>query len=205
MSVPHRFNALFAGAALVAALVFASAPAHAAEKYLPAVSPNPAPTQPFGQFDRIEVMPVALQPPFDKHKANQAARERIQNHFNGRITPMLSMMNSRPAKADPATTLVVEPSIVKIKFVGTGARIWAGAMAGSSQVLMKVRITDKATGAVIAEPEFYQRANAWGGAYSAGSTDNDMLGRITDLVAAYLGANMESAVGGPTGAEGLTN
>jgi hypothetical protein len=201
----HRFTKLLLLAALASSLAWVAAPAQAADKFLPSVTTNAAPARPFGQFDRIEVAPVALAPPFDKHNANQVALERIQGHFNSRVTPMTAMMNSRPAKADPASTLLVEPTIQKIKFVGTGARIWAGAMAGSSQVLMKVRITDKATGAVIAEPEFYQKANAWGGAYSAGSTDNDMLGRITDMLAAYLGANMETAVGGPTGAEGLKN
>lgn len=205
MTVFRRVAATLLAASLIAPLALTATPAHAADKFLPSVSTNAAPAKPFGQFDRIEVAPVALAPPFDKNKANQTALERIQGHFNSRVTPMTAMMNSRPAKSDPASTLLVEPTIQKIKFIGTGARIWAGAMAGSSQVLMKVRITDKATGAVIAEPEFYQKANAWGGAYSAGSTDNDMLGRITDMLAAYLGANMETTVGGPTGAEGLKN
>jgi hypothetical protein len=205
MIVLHRCFAALAACALVATLALAPAPAQATEKYLPSVSPNAPPARPFAQFDRIEILPITLAPPFDRNKANHTALERTQAHFNGRVTPLATMMNARPPKSDPATTLVVEPTIVKVKFVGTGARIWAGAMAGSSQVLMKLRITDKATGAVIAEPEFYQRANAWGGAYSAGSTDNDMLGRLTDLVSAYLGANMETAVGGPTGAEGLSN
>jgi hypothetical protein len=74
-------------------------------------------------------------------------------------------------------------------------------MAGSSQVLLHLKITDKQTREVIAEPQFYQRANGWGGAYSYGSTDSDMLSRVTELVATYLSANLETAVGGPTGAD----
>lgn len=187
------------------ALVAAATPtqASATEKYLPSVQTNAPPQAAFASFDQVEIAPVALAAPFDKNKANIGALGKIQGYFTSRLAPWALVMNSRPAKADPARVLLLEPSVEKIKFVGTGARIWAGAMAGSSQVLMRVKITDKQTGAIIAQPEFYQRANAWGGAYSAGGTDNDMLSRVTDLVATYLSGNLETAVGGPTGAEAI--
>ena len=119
-------------------------------------------------------------------------------HAGELIQTWVLAMNTRAPKGATPRVMVVEPVIEKIKFIGTGARIWAGAFAGSSQVLMRVRLRDKETGAVVAEPQFYQRANAWGGAYSAGGTDHDMLSRVTDLVAGYLGTNLETSVGGPT-------
>jgi hypothetical protein len=188
---------------LMLATGLASPSAAATEKYLPSVMPNPAPSEPLANFDRVEVTPVTLAAPFDKHNANIAARDKIQTHLDNRLSAWVLAMNTRAAKGAAPRVMVVEPVIEKIKFIGTGARIWAGALAGSSQVLMRVRLRDKETGAVVAEPQFYQRANAWGGAYSAGGTDRDMLSRITDLVAGYLGTNLETSVGGPTGGEGL--
>lgn len=199
-----RLNSFFLAACMAAmASTFPTDATAATEKYLPSVSTNAAPTVPFSSFDRVEVSPVTLAAPFDKHKANIAAQAKIQSHVTTRLAPLSMMMNARESKAETARTLLIEPSIEKIKFIGTGARLWVGAMAGSSQVLLKVKITDKQTGEVIATPEFYQRANAFGGAYSAGGTDNDMLARIADLLATYVSGNLEAAVGGPTGAEGL--
>jgi hypothetical protein len=182
---------------------FASTNASATEKYLPSVQTNMPPKVPFSSFDRIELGPVTLAAPFDKHKANIAAQAKIQGYVTTRLAPLSLVINGRESKSETTRILLIEPRIEKIKFIGTGARLWAGAMAGSSQVLMRVKISDKQTGEVIAEPEFYQRANAFGGAYSAGGTDNDMLSRIADLMATYLSGNLEAAVGGPTGAEGV--
>lgn len=192
---------MFAGMFVLAAAV--PTLAVAGEKYLPSVQTNAPPKEAFIAFDKIEFADIALKSPFAGQKANETAREKIQSNFTTRIAPMSVALASRPSRRDPPRVLLVEPSIEKIKYIGTGARIWAGPMAGSSQVLMKLKITDKGTGEVIAEPEFYQHASAWGAAYSR--NDQDMLSRITDLMATYLSKNLEAAVGGPTGAEGLKN
>jgi hypothetical protein len=71
---------------------------------------------------------------------------------------------------------------------------------------MKVKYIDKASGKLISEPEFFQRAAAWSGAFTVGGQDNAMLARIVTLVADYTNHNFEAAVGGPSGApEDLVN
>ena len=79
-----------------------------------------------------------------------------------------------------------EPHIDKLKVVSGGARFWAGAMAGNSNVVMKLRIIEKPSGTLIAEPEFYQRAAAMSGAWTFGAQDKDMLHRIVVLTNVYL-------------------
>ena len=86
-----------------------------------------------------------------------------------------------------------------MKFVGSGTRVLAGALAGSSAVVMKVNIYAKQSGDSIGHPEFYQRAAAMGGTYSLGVTDNLMLTRIADLFTGYLKGNYDRPVGGRTG------
>jgi len=67
-------------------------------------------------------------------------------------------------------------------------------------LIMKVKYIDKASGKVIAEPEFFQRAAAWSGAFTVGGQDNAMLARIVTLVADYTSRNYQEAMGGPSGA-----
>ena len=50
------------------------------------------------------------------------------------------------------------------KLATGAARFWGGVLTGSSAVVMNVRYLDLATGKKIAEPVFYQRASAMGGA-----------------------------------------
>jgi hypothetical protein len=99
-------------------------------------------------------------------------------------------------------TLLVEPYIEQLKFVGGNARFWAGALAGSSAVVLKMKLVDQQTGQVIADPEFYQRAAAMGGAWSFSGTDHGMLARIATVAQQYLQRNYTQAVGGPIGLDG---
>jgi hypothetical protein len=62
-------------------------------------------------------------------------------------------------------------------------------MAGSSAVLMKVKLQDAASGEVLAEPEFYRAANAFTGGQTIGVTDNLMLDQIADDIANYCARN----------------
>jgi hypothetical protein len=91
--------------------------------------------------------------------------------------------------------------VSELKFVDGGTRFFAGAFAGSSAVVMQLRLIDAATKAVVAQPEFFQRAAAMGGAWSIGGTDNSMLERIAGVAQEYLRRNYDDAVGGPTGAD----
>jgi len=84
---------------------------------------------------------------------------------------------------------VIEPAIVDLKKVDTAERIFAGAFAGSSAVLLRTRYTDTGSGDVLAAPVFYAKANAMGGAWTFGSTDNAMLTRIVDEACNYAKRN----------------
>lgn len=132
-------------------------------------------------------------------EANEKARRKIQENFDLRVNPLVAEWNAGADDAGEVRTLLIEPAIQDIKFVNATARVWAGAMAGSSAVVLRMKLTDAATGEEVAHPEFYQRAAAMGGAWTFGSTDNNMLVRITELPAQYLRANYAEAVGGPTG------
>ncbi len=86
-----------------------------------------------------------------------------------------------------------------MKFVSVTSHIFAGPFAGSSGVVMSVRLVDTQSGKVVAEPQFYQRTPGIAGAYGA---DYGMLARIATVAEQYMQRNRQTAVGGPTGLDG---
>ncbi|MGH8184251.1 MAG: hypothetical protein ACREPH_11400 [Rhodanobacteraceae bacterium] len=162
----------------------------------PDVTGNPPPTEPFSHFQHFILEPVNV----SSGAAHEtAAVDKISTYMQQRVGGTLAgWENHNPS----GRVLNVEPYIVQLKFVSGGARFFAGALAGSSAVLMRVKFTDAQTGQVIADPEFYQRAAAYGGAWSIGGTDNGMLARISTVVQQYVDRNYAHAVGGPTGLDG---
>lgn len=161
-------------------------------KIQPTVTENPPPSRAFSTFKAFEIRPLATDPGVEEPEAVK----KIQEYLDAKIGPLVKQWNR-----GAGDTLVIEPRIHELKFVSGTHRVFAGSMAGSSAVRMTFRITNKATGELVAQPEFYQRAAAMGGAYSFGSTDNQMLERICTVSEQYLERNYVQAVGGPTGLE----
>jgi hypothetical protein len=190
---------LLAALAIQPALVFAAGDV---VSYVEAkLAVNPPPSAALNTFDQFEIAPIAMVVPYTGQEANEAAKVRLQANLDERVPPLLSGWTLAAPKSNPPRMLKIEPTVRHIKFVSGKSRFWAGAFAGGTAVLMTVKLSDAASGEVIAEPEFYQHANAMGAAWTMGGTDKAMLVRETDLIANYLKANYETAVGGPTGKE----
>lgn len=165
------------------------------------VTTNPPPAEKFSAFSQFELKPVRLAPGYAGQEANERALVKIQENVSLKMDAALARWTARPKDVATARTLLIEPTVTEIKFINGSARFWAGAMAGSSAVILQASIVDKETGKVIASPMFYARAAAMGGAYTFGATDNLMLARIADRLTDFLIANYDEAVGGPTGAQ----
>lgn len=162
----------------------------------PTLASNPAPAEALQAFQHFQLMPLSVAP----QAADQTtAVSKISGNIQQQLSTAIAPWESRQAGG---RTLKIEPHIDQLKFVSGGKRFFAGAMAGSSAVDMHVRLVDADTGTVIADPEFYQRAAASGGAWSIGGTDNGMLARIATVARQYLTRNYDHAVGGPTGLDG---
>ena len=176
----------------VAALLCFSAPVFAGGKIAPPDfkedSRNPAPSTALNAFQRFDLAPVAMGAPWKGQDANEAALANLQANVDIRVKPVVAEWNAKPA-ADAPRTLKIEPEIAYIRFITGGKRFFAGAFAGDSGILLKVKLSDAATGEVIGEPQFYQRANKFGATWSFGATDKHMLIRMSAMVADYLKTN----------------
>ena len=126
------------------------------------------------QFKRVVIKPIDTSAvPDMEDKVTQRLQESLSKCM-AVVFKGIKPFDERAA----AASLVIEPSIVDMKKVNVAQRIFFGAMAGSSAALLKVRFVDYGKKDVLAEPVFYGKANAFGGGYSAGATDNDMLTRL---------------------------
>lgn len=157
---------------------------------------NPLPAAPFNTYQRFEIAPVAMGAPFAGQKGNEVAREKLQANLDERAQPLLKEWNAAPA-GDTPRTLKIVPEIRYIRFITGGKRFFGGAFAGGSSIMVTVKITDAADGKVVAEPDFYQHANAMGAAWSFGATDKTMLIRISNMITEYLRGNYAQTVAVP--------
>lgn len=186
---------------LLGLLAIASFFTGCATNIAPTLLQNPPPAEKLSSFTNFELQPITMLAPYAGQESNERAAKKIQENFSLRVDPLIRTWNEAGASSATKRTLVIKPVITEIKFIGGGARFWAGALAGSSAVIAHVDLIDKETGKRIANPEFYARAAAMAGAWTFGSTDNVMLVRIANRMADYLSLNYAAAVGSPTGAD----
>ena len=160
---------------------------------------NPPPANALAGYDKYELAPIAMGPPYAGDEGKEKAKAKIQGYMSAETGPIIEQWNKDATGNTRGQTLVIEPRIEKLKVVSGGARFWAGAFAGDSYVVMKFKIVEQPSGKQLAEPEFYQRAAAVSGAWTFGGQDKDMLHRIVTLANHYLEINYKDKVGGPTG------
>jgi hypothetical protein len=186
-------------AVVAASLAIALIAGCATQVKTPTAADNPPPAEAFSKFSSFELKPINVTESCDKQHGGDVALKSIQEKLDVKLGGMVKSWNAAKKTGAASRKLIIEPVCSDVKLVGTAARIWGGALAGSSAVVMKVRFTDAGSGKQVAEPVFYQRANAMGAAYSFGATDRNMLDRLVDLISSYTVTNYTSATGGPTG------
>ncbi|WP_377158298.1 hypothetical protein ACFJIX_05440 [Roseateles sp. UC29_93] len=155
---------------------------------------NPPPTEAFKAFGRIEVQPLRVA---DGIKASPAGVAKIQENLTKDLSTALPEWNAGP---DNGRKLTILPVLEQLQFTHGAKRILLGPLAGSSGVLLRLRIIDD-KGRVVATPEFFQRADAMAAGFVMGVHDNIMLTRVANLASGYVLANYSVAKGGPTGAD----
>lgn len=83
-------------------------------------------------------------------------------------------------------TLLVKATIKDMRIVSTAARIWGGAMAGSSYMDMDITLIDAATLKEIRKKELSSANNAFAAAWVGGSSDKSMTADMGQIIAGYI-------------------
>lgn len=82
--------------------------------------------------------------------------------------------------------LKVTGKVMSMRITSSAARIWGGALAGSSFMEIYVKATDGRTGKVVAEKIIATNNNAMGAAWSGGGSDKSMPMDMAQIIGAYL-------------------
>jgi hypothetical protein len=92
------------------------------------------------------------------------------------------------AGAKSAGALLVKAKVTNLRIVSTGARMWGGAFAGSSEMSLQMKLIDAASGAVVREKELSTNNNPWAASWTGGSSDRTLPTDLGRMVAEYLGS-----------------
>ena len=92
------------------------------------------------------------------------------------------------AASQTGKTVNVTGKIVEMRITSGAARFWLGAMAGSSYMTVYLKIIDAETEKMLKEEVISTYNNAFGAAYSYGSSDKSMPKDMGEIVGAYLSA-----------------
>lgn len=134
------------------------------------------------RFDCVRVMeftslPSVAPPPWALSVAQESTIDylRSKNIFRD--------VSKASERSQGESCAVVEANLVDMRMVPTVARVFGGALAGRSHMIMKVRLTDAATGSLIAEQELTGAPNAWASAYSINAADR----RLPAAMGSFIG------------------
>jgi len=86
-------------------------------------------------------------------------------------------------------TLILKADITSMRIVSKAARFWGGAFAGSSGVELNLKMIDGGTGKVVREKPLSSSNNAWGAAYTYGSSDSSLPNDMGKIIAGYVEAS----------------
>lgn len=161
---------------------------------------NPPPANKLQGYAGYELKELTFEPDIGGKKNADKVIARVDENLKQSVGAILTTWNAS-ADATSPQKIVIEPRITSLHKPSGATRFFAGAFAGDGHINVKVRIVEQPSGKVVAEPEFYRRANAMAGAWTVGGHDNAMLQKVAGLVANYLSANYTEAVGGETGYE----
>lgn len=147
-----------------------------------------------GEFDRVLLVNAEIAPTYAGQGPNIKAVNKIDEvlaqHIGGvldnvEVTTLDEYEALKPSLNKDV--LVIKPYVKQVKFIGGAARFFAGAMAGSSVVVMDVSFENGAGGEPLSNPGFMRTA----GAYTdyMGVSSNRMLSDVAQDVTNYVIAN----------------
>jgi hypothetical protein len=146
------------------------------------------------EFSRVILVKTEIAPTYADQGPNIKAVNKIDEILQQRIGGVLDNVEFKTRdelaamKLSPnSDVLVIKPYVKQIKFIGGAARFWAGAMAGSSVVIMDVSFERGQGGKYMSNPGFIRKAGAYTDAFGVAS--NRMLEDVAQDAINYISYN----------------
>lgn len=150
----------------------------------------------FSEYNKVILVKTAIAKQYANQAANIKAVNKIDEVLAQRFAAIFDNVEIKTAeevaamdfsKGSDRDVLLVKPLVKQIKFIGGAARFWAGAMAGSSVVILDASFEEAKTGKQLSNPGFLRKAGAYTDAFGVAS--NAMLSDVAQDVANYAIAN----------------
>lgn len=157
-----------------------------------------------------ETARAALEPPLEKRYANIVFHDidttpQIKADYPGameqlQVSAISTLMTrnaydrvERKGQAQyEGPTLYVKVTVPEMRMVGTAARMWGGAFAGSSRMNLEIRLIDGATGDVVREHRLESANNAFAASWTGGASDQSLPSDMGKILAEYILATVPS-------------
>jgi len=136
------------------------------------------------KFSSYKMLPLKSVDAIKARKEKLRYADIIEGKLQERVTPLLNQWSNQSSKS--GRKLIVEPELLSLRIVSGGARFWIGAMAGSSDVKLRMTLKDAKTGKVIGSPVISKQTGGMTGAWSMGTTDKNLVDYIVDISKQYL-------------------
>jgi hypothetical protein len=142
-------------------------------------------TEALSNFDRFVLEELSYSEAIaDKPEKVEQVIE-LNKRFQTQIGPLVAEWNTKSA-GNGGRTLEIKPHVQQLRVVSGGARFWVGAFAGKSEIDINMKLIEKETGKIIAQPRYTQDTDPLGGAWSIGATDRNLLDYIAHIARQYL-------------------
>lgn len=147
---------------------------------------NQKPTHPLNQFKNIKLEPAELNKVYQGSTGNIKTLEDLNENLNKELEPFLNEWNSDKA----GKTLLIEPKVMAVRFIGAGLRFFTSHFSGSSWILVKLNLIDAESGDVIASPLLFREGG------KGRVADKNIAKNMALDIKEYLVSNYENPVGG---------
>jgi hypothetical protein len=85
-----------------------------------------------------------------------------------------------------SSALLVKIKVSDMRIAGFGARFWAGALAGSSYMYMRMTLLDAETGKLVLDEDFNSTNNSFAAAWNFGASDRSLPTAMALIIADYI-------------------
>ncbi len=143
------------------------------------------PSKALSSFAEYELRPITLGSAVQGDAEKVAESAKLQEKLNSKLEPLLAQWRAAPA-GTRAGKLVIEPQLAALRIVSSGARFWAGAMAGDSQIDVDLQLTEAGSTGVLAKVRIARGVGGYAGGWSVGKTDQNLHDYIVAIVHQYL-------------------
>ena len=142
-------------------------------------------TKPLSSFKHYDVKPMAMVAEISGDEKKLAEAKLLDEKFQAMMSELIKEW-SADDKSGKAGTLVIQPSLERLRVVSGGARFFVGVFAGGSEIEMDLILTDGVSGSSVGKPRINRESGAWAGAWTFGKADDNLLDYIVEISHQYL-------------------